>query len=127
VLSAAQRGHDLVVVDLPRSLDAVGEEVVTRCDEVLLVVGPTVVGVASAGRVLARLRSLTDRLGLVTRRGGAAVASEQVAAALGVPVTAEVPHQRRLGEHVELGLGPVHSRRSGLARASRAVLDGGAA
>ena len=123
VLSAAQRGHDLVVVDLPRCLDVVTQEVVTRCDEVLVVVGPTVVGVAAAGRVLARLRPLTDRLGLVTRRGGTPVPSEQVAAALGVPVAAEVPHQRRLDEHVELGLGPVHSRRSGLARASRAVLD----
>lgn len=127
VLSAAQRGHDLVVVDLPRSLDAVTQEVVTRCDEVLVVVGPTVLGVAAAGRVLARLRPLTDRLGLVTRRSGTTVPSEQVAAALGVPVAAEVPHQGRLDEHVELGLGPVHSRRSGLARASRAVLDRGAA
>jgi secretion/DNA translocation related CpaE-like protein len=122
VLSAAQRGHDLVVVDLPRRLDPVSEEVVTRCDQVLLVVGPTVVGVASAGRVLARLRPLTDRVSLVTRRGGATVEPDQVASALGVPVAAELPRQRRLDEHVELGLGPVHSRRSGLARAARATL-----
>ena len=32
------------------------------------------------------------------------------------------PHQRRLVEHVDLGLGPVHARRSPLARAARGAL-----
>ena len=41
-LSAAQRGHDTVVVDLPRSRDPVLDEVVSRCDRVLVVVLPTV-------------------------------------------------------------------------------------
>ena len=131
VLSAAQRGNDLVVADLPRALDEVTAEVVTRCDRVLVVVGPTVVGVASAARVLARLRPLTGEVAVVTRRGPATVPADQLAAALGAPVVAELPHQRRLEEWVELGLGPVHGRRSGLARAARAalarVVDPGAA
>jgi secretion/DNA translocation related CpaE-like protein len=122
VLSAAQRGNDLVVVDLPRALDEVTVEVVTRCDRVLVVVAPTVVGVASAAKVLAGLRTATDRTGLVLRRGGAAVASDQVAATLGAPLVAEMHRQRRLPEHLELGLGPVHGHRSALARTARSTL-----
>lgn len=123
VLSAAQRGNDLVVVDLPRSLDEVTAEVVTRCDRVLVVVAPTVVGVASAARVLTRLRPLTAEVAVVTRRGPGTLAADELAAALGAPVVAELPHQRRLEEWVELGLGPVHGRRSGLARAAGVALE----
>ncbi len=122
VLSAAQRGHDLVVVDLPRAVDDVTAEVVSRCDEILVVVEPTVAGVASAGKVAAVLRPLSRRLGLVVRGSGTTVPSEHVAAVLELPLVAEVPSQRRLAEHVDLGLGPVHSRRSPLARAARTAL-----
>jgi secretion/DNA translocation related CpaE-like protein len=122
VLSASQRGNELVVVDLPRALDDVTVEVVTRCDRVLVVVTPTIMGVASAAKVLAGLRTATDRIGLVVRRRGTAIDSEQVAATLGVPLLAELPRQRRLAEHLELGLGPAHGPRSPLARSARAAL-----
>jgi secretion/DNA translocation related CpaE-like protein len=122
VLSAAQRGNDVVVLDLPRAVDEVTAEVVTRCDQVLVVVEASVPGVASAGKVAALLRPLNDRLGLVVRRTRAAVPAAQLARTLALPVLAEVGHQRRLAEHVDLGLGPVHARRSSLARAARAVL-----
>jgi secretion/DNA translocation related CpaE-like protein len=123
VLSAAQRGHDLVIVDLPRSVDGIGAEVVTRCDLVVLVGDPTVLGVASAGRVAASLRPLNECVGLVVRDGGSGVPPHDVATALGLPLLAEMRRQRRLGEHVDLGLGPVHSQRCPLARAARSVLD----
>ena len=123
VLSAAQRGNDLVVLDLPRSMDHVTSEVVTRCDLVVVVGDPTVPGVASAGRVAASVRPLNQRVGLVVRSAGSAVAAEDVAATLGLPLLAEVRRQRRLAEHVDLGLGPVHSSRSPLARAARATIE----
>ena len=50
-LSAAQRGHDLVVVDLPRTVDALFAEVVARCDLLVVVTRPTVAGVAVDGAV----------------------------------------------------------------------------
>ena len=90
VLSAAQRGNDLVVLDLPRALDDVTVEVVTRCDRVLVTVAPTVVGVASAAKVLSRLRAATDRIGLVLRRGGAPSPPSRSAATLGAPLVAEL-------------------------------------
>ena len=123
VLSAAQRGNDLVVLDLPRALDDVTSEVLTRCDEVQLVVAPTVAGVAAAGKVARAVQPLTERLGLAVRAAGHGVPPAQVAEALGVALRCEVPHHRRVAEHVDLGLGPVHARRSALARAATGVLD----
>lgn len=122
VLSAAQRGNAVVVVDVPRALDDVTSEAVTRCDRVLMVTEPSIAGVASAGKVASVLRPLNDNLGIVVRGSRAAVPSAQVAAALGLPIVSEVPHQRRLAEHVDLGLGPVHASRSSLARAARSAL-----
>jgi secretion/DNA translocation related CpaE-like protein len=123
VLSAAQRGHDVVVVDLPRHLDPVSLEVASRCDRVLLVAESSVAGVASAGKVAAGLRPVNDDLGVVVRVGGAAVPAGQVADVLELPLVAQLAAQRRLDEHLDLGLGPVHARRSPLARAARAALD----
>lgn len=122
VLSAARRGNDVVVVDVPRCLDDVTAEVVTRCDQVLMVTQPSIPGIAAAGRVAGILRPLNDRLGLVVRGGRSAVPSGQVSVALGLPLVVEVPHQRRLAEHVHLGLGPVQAQRSSLARAARFAL-----
>lgn len=122
VVSAARRGHDVVVLDLPRGPDDVVAEAVTRCDRVLLVVEPSVTGVGSAGKVVEDLEALSASVALVVRGGRGAVAADQVAAALGLPLLAELPHQRRLPEHVDLGLGPVASHRSGLARSAAAVL-----
>jgi MinD superfamily P-loop ATPase len=116
-----------VVVDLPRGVDDVTAEVLSRCDRVLVVANASVAGVASAGKVAAVLRALNEDLGVVVCGRGAAVPADDVAATLGLPLVAEVPHQRRLAEHVDLGLGPVHGRRSGLARAARLVLGAGEA
>jgi MinD superfamily P-loop ATPase len=122
VLSAAQRGNDVVVLDLPRAVDDVTAEVVTRCDQVLVVTDPTVAGVSAAGKVASLLAPLNDRVGLAVRRGRGALPADQVASALALPLVVEVAHQHRLAEQVDLGLGPVHSRRSALARAARAAL-----
>jgi secretion/DNA translocation related CpaE-like protein len=122
VFSAARRGQELVVVDLPRALDHVVAEVVARCDHVLLVVEPSVAGVASAGRVAGVLRPLNQRLGAVVRDTTTAIPPEEAASVLALPLVAAVPTQRRLAEHVDLGLGPVRSRRSPLARAAREAL-----
>ena len=119
-LSAAQRGHDTVVLDLPRRRDDLVEEVVARCDKVLVVTAPTVSGVASAARVCAGF-SDPRHLGLVVRGTGAD--SRDVARVVGAPVIAEMPDQRGLSESIDLGLGPVRSRRGPLGRTGLRVLD----
>jgi len=119
VLSAARRGHRLVVLDLPRTPDQVGEELMARCDLLLVVVRATVTGVAAAARLLERLPD-RDRLRLVLR--GTKADPVAVERALGVPVLAAMSDQRGLAEAIDLGLGPVRSRRGPLGRAAREVL-----
>jgi len=120
VLSAARRGHDLVVVDLPRTPDPLVDEIAARCDRLLVVVVPTVAGVASAVRTCARHRDPTT-VRLVLR--GRGIEPQQIARATGVPVLATMPDQRGLAEAIDLGLGPVRSRRGALGRAAADVLD----
>jgi len=122
VLAAAERGHQRVVLDLPRSDD--GTELMSRCDEVVIVATPTITGIASAARLVDSLAELgvdTGRAGLVVRGTGAS--PEAVARAVGLPVLAAMADQRGLGEAIDLGLGPLRSRRGPLARAAAAVLD----
>jgi secretion/DNA translocation related CpaE-like protein len=120
VLSAARRGHDLVVVDLPRTPDPLVDEIAARCDRLLVVVVPTVAGVASAVRTCARHRDpATARLVL----RGPGIDARQVGRATGVPVLTTMPDQRGLAEAIDLGLGPVRSRRGALGRAATEVLD----
>ncbi|WP_205473202.1 septum site-determining protein Ssd [Nocardioides sp. SYSU D00038] len=118
-LSAGARGHDVVVVDLPRHVDGVVDEVVSRCDRVLLVVSPSVSGTAAAVRTVARFPD-RSRLAAVVR--GGAVDPDRVGRVLGVPVLATMRDQRGLAESIDLGLGPVRSTRGPLGRAAREVL-----
>jgi secretion/DNA translocation related CpaE-like protein len=119
-LSAARRGHDLVVADLPRTLTPSVAETIARCSRVLVVVAPTVPGIASAARLVA---ALPDRdalpLGLLVR--GSALDPERVASVVGAPLVTTVPDHRRLAESLELGDGPL-ARRGPLQRATREVL-----
>lgn len=118
-LSAAQRGHDTVVVDLPRTADPVVDEIAARCDLVLVLVAPTVAGVASAARVCSRF---PDRSGVRLVVRGSGLEEGEVARVTGVPVLTRMGHQRGLDESIDLGLGPVRSRRGALGRGADAVL-----
>ncbi len=119
-LSAARRGHDTVVVDLPRGWDALAEEVVTRCDHVLVSVRPTVPGLAAAVRVCGRFAD-PGALGLVVRGPGV---DDHTLTRLtgGAPVAVRMNDQRGLSEATDLGLGPVRSRRGPLGRSAATVL-----
>ena len=118
-LSAARRGHDLVVVDLPRVAGSLVAEVASRCDLVVVVVSPTVCGAASTASTVTRFDH-QGRWGLVVR--GAGVDPDEVSRATDLPLLAEMADQRGLAESVDLGLGPLRSRRGPLARAATRVL-----
>jgi secretion/DNA translocation related CpaE-like protein len=118
-IAAAQRGHQTVVVDLPRSVDPLVEELVARCDRVFVLTVPTVAGLASAARLCARFRDPTS-LRLVVR--GDRVRADAVSRLTTVPVAAQMPDQRGLEEAIDLGLGPVRSRRGPLGRTAVDVL-----
>lgn len=126
-LSAGQRGFDTIVVDVPRHPGAVVDEVLARCDHVLLVTRLTVPAVSAAARVARRL-PVGPGAGLVLRGGSAGVAPPEAGRLLGLPVVATMADQRGLDEAISLGIGPLRSRRGALARAARqaaaVVVDG---
>ena len=117
-LSAARRGHDTVVLDLPRGGELVAEGA-SRCALVAVVVVPTVTGVAAAARLVAALPD-PGRAGLVVRGSGAD--EHRIAALVGAPVVAVMGEQRGLAEAIDLGRGPLRSRRGPLAAACRHLL-----
>ncbi|WP_460836316.1 septum site-determining protein Ssd [Nocardioides marmoraquaticus] len=123
VLSAGVRGHDLVVVDLPRHPDAVVEEVLARCDHVLVLAQLTVPGVTGAARLVRRLPDDGPALHLVARRGRGGVDAATASQVLRLPLLAEMSDQRGLDEAVDLGVGPARARRGPLARAAQRVVD----
>ncbi|TNM38626.1 septum site determining protein [Nocardioides albidus] len=118
-LSAARRGHRVVVVDLPRSPDPLVDEIAARCDELLVVTLGSVVGVAGAARMRARFADHAAP-GVVLR--GEAFAAGDVTRAVGLPVRVQMRDQRGLAEAVDLGFGPLRSLRGPLARAASRVL-----
>jgi secretion/DNA translocation related CpaE-like protein len=118
-LSAARRGHDVVVVDLPRHADPLVDEVASRCDRVVVTVRATVPGVSATVRMCGRFADPTS-LGLVVR--GPGVDDDTIARLTGVEVLVRMPEQRGLSEAVDLGFGPVRTRRAPLGRAAGRVL-----
>ncbi len=119
-LSAARRGHDLVVVDLPRSPDPLVDEIAARCDELVVATVATVVGIAGAARMRGRFAGHA-RPSVVVR--GEAFSRAEVARAVGLPVVAQMRDQRGLDEAVDLGLGPLRSEHGPLARAVERILS----
>lgn len=123
VLAATQRGNDLVVVDLPRHLSDTAAAIAARCDHVVLVASCSLPGAAAAARALAAFTACSPAVQLAARTTVGAVPASALAATLGLPLLAEVGHQRRLAEHVDLGLGPLHTRRGPLARAALDIVS----
>ncbi|HEU4513151.1 MAG TPA: septum site-determining protein Ssd [Nocardioidaceae bacterium] len=123
VASAAQRGSDVVVVDLPRYVDPATSELMVRCDHAVVVAPLQLAALAATGRVVASVAPLVPNALLVTRGPVSAIEPVDVAAALGLPLGAAMRDQRHVEEAVELGLGPVRRSRGQLARAARTVLD----
>ena len=115
VVTAGQRGHDLVVVDLPRRFDAAAEEALGRASHTVLVVPAEVRAVAAATPVVAALTRVTSTVGLVVRGPGASgLDATLVAESLGVPVLAAMRPERHLTESLDQGLGPLRRRRGPL-------------
>jgi secretion/DNA translocation related CpaE-like protein len=121
VVSAAVRGFDLVVADLPRHLGAAGPEVVGRSVLTLVVVPEEIAAVAAARQVLAAVVPRAPSVGLVSVARPAGIGVGAVEDALGMPALARIRPDRRLRAAVDQGRGPGRSR--SLQRAAGAILD----
>lgn len=121
VISAAVRGFDLVVADVPRHLDDLGRELIARSVLTVLVVPRRLGGVVAARALADRLDARTESLAVVTRSCPSAMSRAGVEAQLGLPVLADIGTSRRLPTDVEHGLGPLRTR--SVTAAARRILD----
>jgi secretion/DNA translocation related CpaE-like protein len=121
ILTAAVRGFDLVVADVPRTMEAAGAELVGRSVLTVVVVPEEVRAVGSARRVLDRLRPHTSAIALVAAARPGGLGRDAVADGLGHPVLARLRHDRHVRTAVDHGHGPGGSR--ALGRAAATVLD----
>lgn len=121
VIAAAMRGFDVVVADVPRQLDGLGRELVSRSVLTVLVVPRRLRGVVAARALADRLRAWSSALAVVTRAAPAGMPSSAVGRELGLPVLADIGTSRRLAADVEHGLGPMRARP--VVAASRRILD----
>jgi secretion/DNA translocation related CpaE-like protein len=124
VVSAARRGGDAVVLDMPRRLDAATEEALELCTCTLLVVPAEVRAVAAAARVALGLTAVTADVRVVVRGPSpSGLGAVEVSDALGLPVVAEMDSETHLGDRLDRGEPPAQTGRGTIAAACDEVLD----
>jgi secretion/DNA translocation related CpaE-like protein len=124
VLSAGRRAHELVVVDLPRSLDEASRAVLASATTAVVVVPTEVRAAAAASRVAAAVGSLCPDLRVVTRGPSpSGLGGDQVARALGLPLIAEMRPEPGLDTALEHGAAPAQRGRGPLSDACTRLLD----
>jgi len=123
VLGAARRGGGLVVVDLPRRVDAAAEVARAHARITYLVVPAEVRAAAAAARVAASIRSTTREVHVVVRGPAPGdLEPEVVAASLGLPLAGYCRAEAGLAAALERGE-PPGRRRGPLSRMADLLLD----
>jgi secretion/DNA translocation related CpaE-like protein len=124
VLAAGARMSDLVVVDLPRYVDAAAEHALAVAAVTLIVVPAEVRAAAAASRVAVGV-GLTARDIRVVVRGPspAGLTAADVAQSLGLPLAGWLSPEPGLDEALERGEPPGRGGRSPLASFCRDLLD----
>jgi len=123
VIDALCRRRGLVVVDLGRGVDARSSAVLTRAAQAVVVVPMRVRAVAAARRLLARLPPHIQPLVLAREPAPGGLKAADLTAALGVPVVATLPDDRRRAAIEELG-GPA-PQSAAWRRVCEALLEAG--
>jgi secretion/DNA translocation related CpaE-like protein len=123
VVLAARRAWDLVVVDFPRRMDAATEEALACCACVLLVVPAEVRAVAAASRVATAIGMIVGDVRTVVRGPSpSGLRGADVAAALHLPLAAELTAEPGLVAALERGEPPARTGRGSLSEACERLL-----
>ncbi len=122
VLGAARRGHDLVLLDVPRGADPGADAALATADAVLLVVPADVRSAAAAARVAGRLAGRVADVRLVVRETPTRrLPAGPVARAVGLPLAGRLGVDPGLAAALDRGDPPGRSR-GPLAQLCRALL-----
>ena len=123
VLSAARRGHDLVIADLPRQPHPVADAVLAVADVALVVVPADLRSVAAALVVADRVRGAVGDVRAVVRGPApSGLAGPEVAAALGLRYAGWLAPEPGLAARVDRGEPPGAAGRGRLSVFCRALL-----
>jgi secretion/DNA translocation related CpaE-like protein len=123
-LAAGRRGHTLVVADLPGPSGQLPEAVRAHARTALVVVPAEVRAVAAASVAVAELSAAGADVGLVVRQPGpAGLRPRDVREAVGAPVAAVWPWERRLARVVERGRFAREWRRTRVGELAEGLLD----
>jgi secretion/DNA translocation related CpaE-like protein len=123
VVSSAVRVAELVVVDLPRTLDETASPAVRLCDLVLVVVPAEVRATAAAGRVVSAVRSLVPEVGVVVRGPAPArLSASAIAETLDARLVGELRAEPGLGAALDRGEPPALRGRGPLGSLCRRIL-----
>lgn len=123
VLDAGRRGSDLVVVDLPRSLDDAAVRVLQAADLTLLVARPEVRACAAAARASSLVRLHSDAVEVVVRGPAPGnLRASDVRASLGLPLAGSLRPETRLPAALDRGEAPAATGRGPLAALCRRLL-----
>lgn len=124
LLAAAERGSDLVVVDLPRRADDAARCAMERAAVVLLVVPAEVRAAAAAARVATSAGLYCRDLRVVVRGPApAGLPAEAVADSLGLPLAGSIKAEPGLAAALERGEPPARRGRGPLAAFCAGFLD----
>ncbi len=123
VLDAGCRAHDLVVVDLPRALDAVTQTALGRVDELFVVLPARLRAVAAASQVVAAFGADHLATSAVVRTDEGRWSGRQVAESLGLALAAQLRDDAHLDADLSEGLLPAQRPRSHLRRAALQCLE----
>lgn len=119
VLAAARRRGGIVVVDLPRRVDAAVTEALAQTDVGLLVVPAELRAVAAARRVAAGVRTALCDLRMVAREvpgPGQGLVADEMSRLLELPLVGELPWEPGLVDDPARGVPPGAQARGALAR-----------
>jgi secretion/DNA translocation related CpaE-like protein len=123
-LNAGRRAHTVVVADLPGVCCDAAAVVAGHAETALVVVPAEVRAVAAASGLVAALTRTCPDVRLVVRRPGpGGLRPRDVSEAVGAPVAAVWPWDRRLAGVVERGRFAREWRRTGVAKVAVALLD----
>jgi secretion/DNA translocation related CpaE-like protein len=104
VLDAAARGHELVVIDLPRGGDPLVDCALRRVDAVFVVVPTRLRAISAAAQLVPCLGPVVDRASVVVRRlPGERWSAGSVADAVGLPLAATMRDEPKLDAAISRG------------------------
>jgi secretion/DNA translocation related CpaE-like protein len=122
-IDAGRRGRDLVVVDLPRHLNAAAAVALAAADRVLIVLPAELRACASAARVASAVLMHTEAVSVVVRGPAPGrLKAREIAKALGLPLAGSLRTEPSLARSLERGEPPAAAGSGPLAELCRRLL-----